>query len=321
DDLDQPLCVHVRLRADVQRPGAALVVRGEGNELQDPLHVEVVEAGVEEPLLRAGGDEALRARAGVDAVGLDADDAARALLGHCGDADQADELLRRQAGDGSTPRARVAGGDPHLGPAGALSLDDMAADVLGELLDERRLLEDDRLDRLLEELREARHMHALLAGIEIDSAVDRRRHQLLSALVADPDGLLHPADAGAGQRQPYLGLGRLEVEVARVSLADLAHYTRDRSPAPMALQNDDPRFPELVSLACHDLRTPLATVAGFATTLLRMGDIDEQRLRYLTLIEAAAAQLGEIIDDLGVVARLEGGRFEPASEPRNSLDR
>ena len=83
---------------------------------------------------------------------------------------------------------------------------------------------------------------------------------------------------------------------------------------------DDQRFPELVSLACHDLRTPLATVAGFASTLLRMGDLDEQRLRYLTLIEAAALQLGEIIDDLGLVARIEGGRFEPAGEPVDSLD-
>src|SRR4051794_39948617 len=83
---------------------------------------------------------------------------------------------------------------------------------------------------------------------------------------------------------------------------------------------DDPRFPELVSLACHDLRTPLATVAGFASTLVRMGDIDEQRLRYLTLIEAAATQLGDIIDDLGVVARIEGGRFEPSGEPVDSLD-
>ena len=83
---------------------------------------------------------------------------------------------------------------------------------------------------------------------------------------------------------------------------------------------DDQRFPELVSLACHDLRTPLATVAGFASTLLRMGDLDEQRRRYLTLIEAAALQLGEIVDDLGVVARIEGGRFEPAGEPVDSLD-
>ena len=30
---------------------------------------------------------------------------------------------------------------------------------------------------------------------------------------------------------------------------------------------DDSRFPRLVSLACHDLRTPLATIYGFARTL------------------------------------------------------
>ena len=34
---------------------------------------------------------------------------------------------------------------------------------------------------------------------------------------------------------------------------------------------DDPDFARLVSLACHDLRTPLATVHGFATTLSRGG--------------------------------------------------
>jgi signal transduction histidine kinase len=88
----------------------------------------------------------------------------------------------------------------------------------------------------------------------------------------------------------------------------------------MTSSDGDQRFPELVSLACHDLRTPLATVAGFAATLIKMGDLDEQQARYLALIDAAATQLGEIIDDLGVVARIEGGRFEPAVEPVDSLD-
>ena len=38
-------------------------------------------------------------------------------------------------------------------------------------------------------------------------------------------------------------------------------------------QADD--FPRLVSLACHDLRTPLATVFGFARTLVRMEGLGE----------------------------------------------
>ncbi len=40
----------------------------------------------------------------------------------------------------------------------------------------------------------------------------------------------------------------------------------------------------------------------------------------MELIEASGAQLAEIVDDLGVVARIQGGRFEPALEEANSLD-
>ena len=40
-------------------------------------------------------------------------------------------------------------------------------------------------------------------------------------------------------------------------------------------------FPRLVTLACHDLRTPLATVNGFAKTLLRGGELDERTLRFV----------------------------------------
>jgi signal transduction histidine kinase len=81
----------------------------------------------------------------------------------------------------------------------------------------------------------------------------------------------------------------------------------------------DPRFPEFVSLACHDLRTPLATVAGFAATMLRVGGLDEKSERYVTLIQSAAAQLAHITDDLAVVARIAGGRYEPSLEARDSL--
>jgi signal transduction histidine kinase len=81
----------------------------------------------------------------------------------------------------------------------------------------------------------------------------------------------------------------------------------------------DQRFPDLVALACHDLRTPLATVAGFAATLLRMGQLDEPSTRYVGLIESAAKQLGQIVDDLSVVARIQSGRLEPAVETVDTL--
>jgi signal transduction histidine kinase len=75
---------------------------------------------------------------------------------------------------------------------------------------------------------------------------------------------------------------------------------------------DDTRFPRIVSLACHDLRTPLATIYGFARTLTRMEEHDERTGRYLGMIEEASQQMTELLDELGAAARIEAGRWEPA---------
>jgi len=80
----------------------------------------------------------------------------------------------------------------------------------------------------------------------------------------------------------------------------------------------DPRFPRLVALACHDLRTPLATVHGFARTLVR-SDLGEPADRYIAMIEAASLQLAELLDELSLLARIESGRFEPRLEETDSL--
>ena len=82
---------------------------------------------------------------------------------------------------------------------------------------------------------------------------------------------------------------------------------------------EEPSFPRLVSLACHDLRTPLATVYGFARTLSRV-ELSEPAPRYVEVIEAASAQIGELLDELAIVARIESGRFEPALADVDSLE-
>ena len=86
------------------------------------------------------------------------------------------------------------------------------------------------------------------------------------------------------------------------------------------MRDSDASFPRLVSLAAHDLRTPLATIHGFAQTLVRMGDLGEPKQRYLEMIDSAALQLAELLDELGVAARIESGRYEPALQAADTLD-
>jgi signal transduction histidine kinase len=78
-----------------------------------------------------------------------------------------------------------------------------------------------------------------------------------------------------------------------------------------AIVGEDTQFARLVSLACHDIRTPLATVHGFAKTLSRHGELDEAATRYVEMIEAAAQQVSALVDELALVARIEAGAYEP----------
>ena len=80
-------------------------------------------------------------------------------------------------------------------------------------------------------------------------------------------------------------------------------------------------FASLVSLACHDLRTPLATVHGFAKTLTRHEDLEPEKVsRYLGLIDAASAELVVLLDLLSLAARIENGSYEPVLREVDSLE-
>jgi signal transduction histidine kinase len=83
---------------------------------------------------------------------------------------------------------------------------------------------------------------------------------------------------------------------------------------------EDSSFPKLVSLAAHDLRTPLATVSGFAKTLIRRESLEDPASRYVQMIESAAGQMVELLDELGLAARIEDARYEPNLQEVNTLE-
>ena len=66
----------------------------------------------------------------------------------------------------------------------------------------------------------------------------------------------------------------------------------------------------LVALGANDARTPLATLTGFARTL--SGSVTtEPEAGYARTINETAAQIGQIVDELALVARIQEGRYQP----------
>jgi signal transduction histidine kinase len=82
----------------------------------------------------------------------------------------------------------------------------------------------------------------------------------------------------------------------------------------------EPTFAQLISLACHDLRTPLATASGFAHTLQRLNTLEKPADRYVDMIGAASDQMADLLDLLSAVARVEAGRFEPQLREADSRE-
>ncbi len=101
-------------------------------------------------------------------------------------------------------------------------------------------------------------------------------------------------DAGGGR----LGMGLL-----------LRDITRERELDEMKSQ--------LLSTVGHELRTPLSSIKGFATTLLRQ-DVEwdkESRREFLAIIDAESDRLAELIGNLLDMSRIEAGTLRVEPEP------
>ena len=81
----------------------------------------------------------------------------------------------------------------------------------------------------------------------------------------------------------------------------------------------DTSFAKLVSLGCHDVRTPLATVHGFAKTLERVTELAPPADRYVEMIGKASAEMAELLDELSLVARIEADRYDPNLQEVDTL--
>ena len=81
----------------------------------------------------------------------------------------------------------------------------------------------------------------------------------------------------------------------------------------------DTYFAKLVSLGCHDVRTPLATVHGFAKTLERVAELEAPADRYVEMISKASAEMAELLDELSLAARIEQGTYDPALREADTL--
>lgn len=71
---------------------------------------------------------------------------------------------------------------------------------------------------------------------------------------------------------------------------------------------------DFVANVSHEIKTPLTVLAGFVETLRETPLEPEQREQVLAMMQAQSDRMRHLIEDLLVLARLEGDAFPPADE-------
>jgi len=82
----------------------------------------------------------------------------------------------------------------------------------------------------------------------------------------------------------------------------------------------DTSFARLTSLAVHDLRTPLATIFGFARTMQRGAELEAPLSRYVDMIIAASEQMTQLLEETALAARIASERYEPVLAEVDTLE-
>jgi hypothetical protein len=114
-----------------------------------------------------------------------------------------------------------AGRDRDLGAHRALVVADPLGDVRGEGLGLEGLAQDHLVDRLVDDLLEARHVRALLLRAQVDETLDLGVEELLGAVRLDAQDLLHPGHPHP--REAYVGGGTACLDVLAEQGVRLGH--------------------------------------------------------------------------------------------------
>jgi PAS domain S-box-containing protein len=173
-----------------------------------------------------------------------------------------------------------------------------------------------------------------LTGLPADRVIGRRIERVLTDTVREADRpvrgrwVVEQAHTGATRRELDASLRHIDGSLREVrETHSLVFDERGRCTGDVVVVRDVSRQRELerlrgdfVARVSHELRTPLTPIRGFASILLRRGENlgQEQRRDALERIVERADHLGNLVEDLLLVTRLDRHDLDGMVHPRPS---
>lgn len=103
---------------------------------------------------------------------------------------------------------------------------------------------------------------------------------------------------------------------------EVARQTEELKNTNVRLEQLDKAKSEFISIASHQLRTPLTSIKGLISMALEdfWGPLNENQRKYLTQVYESGERLLKLIENLLDISRMEAGRMEFIFQPVNLLE-
>ncbi len=103
--------------------------------------------------------------------------------------------------------------------------------------------------------------------------------------------------------------------IAKISIKRLRYKLMSAEIRAQKLKETDRIKTELISNVSHELRTPLASIKGFVSTLLDIEVSEDNRKKFLTIVDQESDRLNQLIEDLLDLSLVESGKLQLNFEP------
>jgi two-component system, OmpR family, phosphate regulon sensor histidine kinase PhoR len=147
----------------------------------------------------------------------------------------------------------------------------------------------------------------------LDAKRDLRQH--ITHLVRQPDFIRYLSSQHYEEMLVMRGMGANRQRTVSVQVFPYGDnrklvLTQDIT----ELERTDSMRRDFVANVSHELKTPLTVLSGFLETMRELPLDEQDRMRYLDMMEQQAARMQNIVRDLLVLANLEGDMRPPGDE-------
>lgn len=107
-----------------------------------------------------------------------------------------------------------------------------------------------------------------------------------------------------------------DISERKASEAERERHAEELAEANAGLAAADKLKDQFLAMASHEMRTPLAAIAGFTATMQSMWDqlADTQKQKFIDIIDTQTHRLQRLVDDLLTLARIESGALHSRPE-------